>query len=534
MPLFDLPTWPEPPPCADSLPGCYSSYVLMVDLDGDGDQDTLFANGGGYYTPAEAEPIGAWRNEGGTLVEAGPTWFGAFTGRLRQVTAGDIDGDGDLDLIAPDSWAMQPDAVFVQTAPGVFVDEGPARLASASRAGAVRLGDLDGDGDLDLFVSDWGEAPPSSPGVGQVYDNDGAGFFHLRAGALPADLSTQGTGPIDVDLFDADGDLDLDLLLASRQGESLLLRNNGAGLFTDAGADLPDQPGPYVYGPDACDIDRDGDLDLVLDNGGRGASEQVLENDGEGVFVDVTDRWLPTNPRLDDNEVECADLDGDGWVDLVIASLSGEERVLRNTGAAFEPLVDDFPAQGDSTLGIELGDVDGDGLIDAVTAQGESGRDFVNKSYRGLSTGSVDAWAWVGPAGLVGNGLVFAVRAPIVGDVGPLLPGASLAVRLPDGRSLTPRFVGGDLFRADLGAPPQQPLSVTVTLTLADGRQVMSVSEVGELHEDSGAPADTASFTPTGDPKEGCGCTSAPARPLSLAPFLLGLWLARRRTRRSS
>jgi hypothetical protein len=89
-----------------------------------------------------------------------------------------------------------------------------------------------------------------------------------------------------------------------------------------------------------------------------------LENDGEGVFVDVTDRWLPTNPRLDDNEVECADLDGDGWVDLVIASLSGEERVLRNTGAAFEPLVDDFPAQGDSTLGIELGDVDGDGLID--------------------------------------------------------------------------------------------------------------------------------------------------------------------------
>ena len=57
---------------------------------------------------------------------------------------------------------------------------------------------------------------------------------------------------------------------------------------------------------------------------------------------------------LDDNEVECADLDGDGRMDLVIASLSGEERVLRNTGAAFEPLVDDFPAQGDSTLGIHV------------------------------------------------------------------------------------------------------------------------------------------------------------------------------------
>lgn len=531
MPLFDLPTWPELPPCADSRPGCYSSYVLMVDLDGDGDQDTLFANGGGYYTPAEAEPIGAWRNEGGAFVEAGPDWFGAFTGRLRQVTAGDIDGDGDLDLIAPDSWALQPDAVFVQGAPGVFVEEGAQRLGSASRAGATRLGDLDGDGDLDLVISDWGESPPSSPGVGQVYDNDGRGYFHLRSGALPADLSTQGTGPIDLDLFDADGDLDLDLLIASREGESLLLRNNGEGVFEDAGADLPDQPGPYVYGPDACDIDQDGDLDLVLDNGGRGAAEQVLENDGAGVFVDVTDQWMPTNPRLDDNEVECADLDGDGQMDLVIASLSGEERVLRNTGAAFEPLAEDFPAQGDSTLGIELGDVDGDGLIDAVTAQGEAGRDFLNKHYPGLATGRVDAWGRLGPPGLVGDALVFAVRAPIVGDVGPVLPGATLSVLLTDGRRLTPRFVGGDLFRAELSPMPEGRFSATVTLSLADGSTDTRVATFGAGGEDSGVAEDPVVIVSKGE--EGCGCASARTRPLSLVPILMGLLLARRRLRRS-
>jgi hypothetical protein len=309
-------------------------------------------------------------------------------------------------------------------------------------------------------LTDWGTMPYTSPGTARVYLNDGTGHFTEKPNAVPQNTQSIGTGPIDVDLFDADGDWDLDIVLASRTGESLLFRNDGSGTFLDANADFPDQPGPYVYGPDECDVDGDGDLDVWLDNGGENLFEQLLINDGAGKFTDETAARVQGNLSADDNEVQCADVDGDGDLDAVIASLSDVERVLLNDGAGhFAPPADGaFPPVSDSTLGLDLGDVNGDGILDAITAQGESGS-FLNRLYLGVAPAPVDkqppriraAAALVSPA--PGNAAIvmFGVSDASTTDSGPRLARAWVEVEGPESPVLLDaRFVGGDLFRAPI------------------------------------------------------------------------------------
>ncbi|MFO0756481.1 MAG: VCBS repeat-containing protein [Byssovorax sp.] len=454
----------SPQPCFDpanpNAEGCYTHYVVMADLEGDGDLDLLFAAGGGYYTPAGPAPFLAYLNDGSGHFQESSALFGGVKGRVRQVAVGDIDGDGDLDVYLPQGYGDQGDGIkdslFLNDGqnPPHFSDEAAARLPITSRAGAVRLGDVDDDGDLDLLITDWGDSPPTSAGTGHVYLNDGHGFFQEKAGALPMDTAGKGTGPIDIDFFDADGDFDLDVILASRKGDSLLFLNDGKGTFTNV--PLPGQPGPYVYGPDECDVDGDGDLDLWLDNGGAGHHTQLLINDGSGTFTDETAARVTGNPAADDNEVQCADLDGDGDFDAVIASLDNNERVLINDGTGHFTLAPGaFPAVSDSTLGLDLGDVDGDGRLDAVTAQGESGP-FLNRLYLGVEPQPKDtrppafrAVQKLEDGVLPGKAVLhFAVFDNTTTDAGPRLHKASLS--LGDGTMIPAHFSGGDLYRAEL------------------------------------------------------------------------------------
>lgn len=466
VPLFEEATenLGSPQPCDDAKEGCYSHYVLMADLDGDGDLDLAFANGGGYYVANGAAPMAVYLNDGeGVFQEVNATLFGGFTGRVRQVAVGDVDGDGDLDLLAPDSWAMQPDALFINDgqSPPTFVDEGPTRLPVSSRSAGARFGDLDDDGDLDLVLTDWGASPPDSSGTARVYVNDGKGFFTEKPNAVPQNTNVIGTGPIDIDLFDADGDWDLDMVIASRKGESLLFTNDGTGYFLDANVLFPDQPGPYVYGPDECDVDGDGDLDVWLDNGGPGLTEQLLINDGTGAFTDETAMRVSGNPGADDNEVQCVDIDGDGDFDAMIASLSNNERILENDGTGhFTLLPPTFPKVSDSTLGLDLGDVNGDGLIDAVTAQGENGN-YLNRIYLGIAPQPADVRApyfrkvqsFAGPVAPGQVAVHFAVSDASTTDSGPRLRDVSVEiVQVGSSAPVPARFMGGDLFRAVLDA----------------------------------------------------------------------------------
>ena len=528
---------PRPQPCgAGATEGCYSNYVALADLDGDGDLDAVVASGGGYYTPSTTAPMAVYENTG-TGFAARAASFANFAGRLRQIAIGDVDGDDDLDVIAPDSWAMQPDAVFVNGGDWRFTDDGAARLGTSSRAGAARLGDLDGDGDLDLVLSDWGDDPPSSASRIRVYANDGTGHFVETQGAVPATTAGgTGTGPVDVDLADLDGDFALDLIVASRVGESLFYRNDGDGTFTAAGADLPDQPGPYVYGPDACDVDGDGDLDLWLDGGGADSAEQLMINDGAGHFTDETAARVSGNGSDDDNEVQCADLDGDGDLDAVVASLSGNERLLVNDGTGrFAAAPDAFPTVRDATLGLDLGDLDGDGRLDAITAQGEI-MPYLNRVYLGAAAQPVDTVAprlrgieprVVTRAGRTAIRVALSDRA--TSDSGPRLRTVELEV--PGHGRLAARFVGGDLYRAVVDGPLPASLSITVHATDAHGNVAAIPAPPITVAPDGGTvDAGTADAGASAE-GDGGGCCGTNRQPPALAVALVALAIGLRRRR---
>jgi hypothetical protein len=459
--------------------GCYSNYLVLADLNNDGSLDIIFSNGGGFYEPGQAEPMAIYLNDGAAnFTDITQSAIGDYNGRLRQVAVGDIDGDGDLDIIAPDAWNLQPDAVFINDGNANFIDEGATRLGTSSRAGATRLGDLDSDGDLDLVISDWGDNPPFSTGTGAVFHNDGAGNFTLAY--VLEDPTEDGTGPIDADLFDADQDFDLDLVFAHRTDESLLYINVN-GVLTPQPTQLPDQPGPYVYGPDACDVDHDGDLDLWLDNGGNNLNEQLFINNGGGAFSDETVARISGNLSEDDNEVQCVDLDNDGDLDAIVASLTNEERLYVNDGTGqYTLLPGAFPAIGDATLGLDLGDLDGDGRLDAVTAQGEFGS-FLNRVYLGNTDQPVDTLAprirtiqtnskKIGEQFLVR----FAVEDRATSDIGPRL--SDVHLEIIGGASIAATFAGGDLYQALV--PASESLTVRACATDVAGNSACGAEVV--------------------------------------------------------
>ena len=546
-PLFTESTTfiPRPQPCGPgATEGCYSHYVALADLDGDGDLDAVFASGGGYYVPATTAPMAVYENTGGAFASRAAA-FASFAGRLRQIAIGDVDGDGDLDVIAPDSWAMQPDAVFVNGGNWVFADEGAARLGTSSRAGAARLGDLDGDGDLDLVLSDWGDDPPNSASRIRIYANDGTGHFTETIDAVPPTTSGgTGTGPVDVDLADLDGDFALDLIVASRVGESLFYRNDGDGTFTAAGADLPDQVGPYVYGPDACDVDNDGDLDLWLDGGGANFAEQLMINDGAGHFTDESATRVVGNPPGDDNEVQCVDLDGDGDQDAVIASLSANERMLLNDGTGrFTAVPDAFPTLRDATLGLDLGDLNDDGRLDAITAQGEA-TPYLNRVYLGIAAQPVDS---VAPrlraieSRVTTRGGRTAIRVALsdraTSDSGPRL--RSVELEVPGHGRIAARFVGGDLYRAVIDGALPATIDVTVHATDARGNAA-AIPAPAITVEPEAPPSDagtvdggSADAGPGAD-GDGGGCCGTSSQPPVLAIGLLAVVVGLRRRRRAA
>ncbi|RYE93992.1 MAG: VCBS repeat-containing protein, partial [Myxococcales bacterium] len=445
-PLFGDATASLFPPAPCGGDGCYTSALVIADLDGDGRLDVLFANGGGYYEPGQAEPSVVYFGGSGAFTD-GTAVLGSTPSRLRQVAVGDVDGDGDLDVYQPGGYGIDLDRLYIQTAPRVFVEQAGERLPAAlrSRAGAAHLGDLDDDGDLDLVVTDWGTDPLKSAGGLHLFLNDGQGYFSRLDEQLPAPLpASAGTTPIDVDLHDVDGDLDLDVLVDHRNGQSRLLLNDGTAHFAEA--PFPPKKGPYAYNTEACDIDGDGDLDVLLDNaagdlpGGKHRT-QILVNDGQGVFTDETAARVDSEPNSDDNIVKCADLDDDGDLDLIVGSLSNPaEKVLRNDGQGhFVIVADAFPATDDPTLGLDVADLDGDGRLDVVTGQGE-GSPRLDRAFVGLPSSPVDS------------------RPPVFRQV------EALPATLPAGQPVRLRLAVSDGYTSEAG----QQATVVVDYTTQD------------------------------------------------------------------
>lgn len=348
-----------------------ASSLAVGDVDGDGDLDLVV----GKSLPNGQSRL--YQNNGaGTFTDATTTSMPVANLHTSAVALGDVDGDGDLDLVLGNyNYPGQRSRLYLNNGTGTFTDATAARLPAAfDRTTSLALGDVDGDGDLDLVVGNSAEAGPQSlDGQSRLYLNNGTGTF-TDATAARMPLGRYVTSSLVFGDVDSDGRLDLvvgntirGVPTANQPGQqSLLYLNNGAGGFTDAtAARLP--PGTNNTTSRAFgDVDGDGDLDLVLGLSG-GAQNRLYLNDGTGVFTDATAGRLPSSPG-DAFALQFGDVDGDGDLDLVVGNYGQQCRLFLNNGTgtftdvtAARLLVGSY-----STRSLQLGDVDGDGDLDLL------------------------------------------------------------------------------------------------------------------------------------------------------------------------
>jgi hypothetical protein len=361
----------------------WTNKVEIADLDGDGRPDLIFANGGDYSTPGAPEPnqVFLQTGEGFRFLERTRDVLGATPDLARVVKARDFNGDGQPDIVVGTTY---------QTRSRLYLGEGRGRFREVTdthlprqplSVGDLEPGDVDGDGDLDLVLADWGPGSnmTNDGGRTRLWLNDGAARFTDATDPKMPDIRVRFSW--DLELADVDNDADLDLLVSCKRcGGSYLFRNDGAGKFEDDPRGLPQYTNNYEFEP--MDLDGDGFLDLVTINdgeivGGNGFSrrEHVFVNDGKGRFRDMTEAWWPpaSNVGEDDNMVAFLDFDSDGDADFVVGSLSGPDRLLVNDGRGHLSLRRDVFDGEDTpgTLGLALADLDRDGRIDVVQGQGE-------------------------------------------------------------------------------------------------------------------------------------------------------------------
>lgn len=366
----------------------YSSQVAFGDVDHDGDLDIAFANGRGYNTATLMEKVRLFINDGtGHFSDETDARLGGIAGYGRDVEFGDVNNDGWLDIVVANDFATRP-YLLMNNGDGFFTNVTTTNLPNINLGSPhVCLGDVDHDGDLDLYFPNGGRSRFGS-GQNQLWMNNGQGVFvNETATRLPIQNVAQ---PMDCLFGDIDGDFDLDILVGNRASNSRLFMNNGSGVFTDVTAGRLPANG-LTYSWDFGDIDGDGDLDAIGINSLPGSTrEMIIVNDGLGFFTDMTAALIPgaNNPAVDDNDSKFFDYDNDGDLDVIIASLGTTERICRNNGSGGFTLQSGvITAVADSSLDIEVGDLNGDGRLDVVTAQGESGS-FVNRIF--INNGPVD------------------------------------------------------------------------------------------------------------------------------------------------
>jgi len=298
---------------------------------------------------------------------------------------GDYDGDGDLDLIvlfnnAPVRLYRNAPDGFENVAPGsgLPTDGGNPR--------SVAWGDVDRDGDLDLYIGYSGLDGPAN----RLYLNEtarGAAKFTEvgeEAGVAIRALTRQ------VSLVDYDSDGDLDLYVALRASVNRLLRNDG-GRFTDVTFEVGIAEPRRTVGACWFDMDADGDLDLFTANQ-NGDRDGMFRND-DGHFSDVAIELNIDQPRrpLEDGGVGCAvtDFDSDGDLDLYVAEY-GDDSLFRNNGdGTFTDVAAEMGiAVHDHIVTGVWGDVQHDGLPDLYTVGYVNGRPgmpdylFINEGTR--------------------------------------------------------------------------------------------------------------------------------------------------------
>ncbi|MDC0935482.1 FG-GAP-like repeat-containing protein [Pirellulales bacterium] len=302
----------------------------VADIDSDGDVDFLGIAG----SPSTIK----WHENQGNNVYTEQSV--SNSGSRYQVIAADIDGDGDMDVVAAGSVIDWFENNGSQSFTRHLID------SSVREARTAYVADMEGDGDLDILTAD------SSERRFLWYENDGDQDF-TRQTILATRDETRSIAAADID-----GDGDLDVLTAHFDDNRIVWHRNDGDL----------QYSPYtvsnnVEGPESvftADIDGDGDLDVLSASTG---DDKVAwhENLGSSFVTRVLSTSL-NNPRY----VAATDLDGDGDLDVISSGANSAAWFKNDGNQSFTAQTIRTPIAGLRL--VQLADVDGDGDLDAITS----------------------------------------------------------------------------------------------------------------------------------------------------------------------
>ncbi|MED5330161.1 MAG: VCBS repeat-containing protein [Planctomycetota bacterium] len=249
----------------------------------------------------------------------------------------------------PDVYEGLPDRFWLNLGDGTFKEATDSFGLNSFESPGKGLGaipfDFNGDGAMDLYVA-------NDSVENRLWVNTGNGFrdgtLLSGTGVNSRGLTEAGMG---LAAGDVDGDLDLDLFVTNFDDESnTLYRNDGDGFFTDvtlaSGLEAPSRL-PVGFGAVFADFDLDGDLDLAVANGhiinnihlyhdGKTHAQraQIFENDGHGLFREVSEQAgdLSQDPTVG-RGLYGGDVDNDGDIDLLLLSCDGKAKLFENQQA---------------------------------------------------------------------------------------------------------------------------------------------------------------------------------------------------------
>jgi signal transduction histidine kinase len=385
--------------------------VAVGDLSGDGLADLYFVNteaenvlleGGTYINRAEEANLLApiYDSEGTNFYDSG-------------VVLGDVDNDGDLDLYLTSLFL--PNKLYMNLGKFRFRDvteRAGVGGEAYSRSNSACFGDVDNDGDLDLFVANLHAS-------NKLYINNGTGRF--RDGTSEAGLETV-RGGVGATFGDVDNDGDLDLFVAIWGGPNLLYENLGPDPQTGLPRFVENAERRGVVDPQEAkrsqgavfgDIDNDGDLDLFVTN--VLTTNRLYRNDGRGNFTDITE-IAGVSDSARSYSANLFDADNDGDLDLFVTNKGRNVFYLNRGDGTFLDLTEKYGFNGDAfSVGSATGDLDGDGDIDLVIANynvpsirmtnAHDQTDFLKLKLIGVASNrdGVGARAYLYPAGRLGQ-----------------------------------------------------------------------------------------------------------------------------------